>query len=99
METALDSAPRDAATAESQARPWVENRAPTGLSNPYLVCAGLLGAGLLGIADELELEPPAKAPAEEDESKEKLPTTVEESLALLEADEKLVDALLGGWRA
>jgi glutamine synthetase len=71
----------------------VENRAPTGLSNPYLACAGLLGAGLLGIADELELEPPAVAPAEEDESKEKLPTTVEESLALLEADEKLVELL------
>jgi glutamine synthetase len=47
----------------------------------------------MGIADGLELEPPARAPAEEDESKEKLPTTVEQSLALLEADEKLVDLL------
>src|SRR5581483_9629913 len=37
----------------------VENRAPTGLSNPYLASAGLLGAGVLGIAAELELEPPA----------------------------------------
>jgi glutamine synthetase len=71
----------------------VENRAPTGLSNPYLVSAALLGAGLLGIAEELELGPPAQAPAEEDESKAKLPTTVEESLALLEADEKMVDLL------
>jgi glutamine synthetase len=70
-----------------------ENRAPTGLSNPYLVSAALLGAGLLGLEDELELEPPAKGPAEEDESKEKLPTTVEESLALLEADEKIVELL------
>jgi glutamine synthetase len=70
-----------------------ENRAPTGLSNPYLVCAALLAAGLLGIEDELELEPPAQAPAEEDESKEKLPTTVEESLALLESDEKIVGLL------
>jgi glutamine synthetase len=70
-----------------------ENRAPTGLSNPYLVSAAVLGAGILGIADELELEPPAHAPAEEDESKEKLPTSVEESLALLEADEKIVDLL------
>ena len=40
----------------------VENRAPTGLSNPYLASAALLGAGLIGIADELELEPPAAAP-------------------------------------
>jgi glutamine synthetase len=71
----------------------VENRAPTGLSNPYLASAGLLGAGVLGIADELELEPPAAAPAEEDESKPKLPTTVEESLAALESDEKIVSLL------
>ena len=71
----------------------VENRAPTGLSNPYLASAGLLGAGLLGIVEELELEPPAAAPAEEDESKPKLPTTVEESLSALEADEKIVEVL------
>src|SRR5437588_1013210 len=71
----------------------VENRAPTGLSNPYLASAGLLGAGLLGIADELELEPPAKPPAEEDESKPKLPTTVDESLAALESDERIVELL------
>jgi glutamine synthetase len=71
----------------------VENRAPTGLSNPYLASAALLGAGLLGIEDELELEPPAQPPAEEDESKPKLPTTVEESLQLLEADERMVELL------
>src|SRR5207249_3558809 len=71
----------------------VENRAPTGLSNPYLATAGLLAAGLLGIVDELELEPPAKPPAEEDASKEQLPTTVEESLALFEADERIVELL------
>jgi glutamine synthetase len=71
----------------------IENRAPTGLSNPYLASAGLLGAGLLGIADELELEPPAAAPAEEDESKAKLPTTVQESLAALEGDAKIVELL------
>jgi glutamine synthetase len=71
----------------------VENRAPTGLSNPYLVSAALLGAGLLGIEDGLELEPPAAPPAEEDESKEKLPTSIEESLELLEADEALVELL------
>ena len=71
----------------------VENRAPTGLSNPYLACAALLGAGILGIIDELELEPPARPPAEEDESKEELPTSVEESLQLLESNEKLVELL------
>ena len=71
----------------------VENRAPTGLSNPYLASAALLGAGLIGIADELELEPAAAAPAEEDESKPKLPTTMEEWLAGLEADDKVVEML------
>jgi glutamine synthetase len=71
----------------------VENRAPTGLANPYLATAGLLGAGVLGIIDELTLEPPAAMPAEEDESKPKLPTTVEESLAALEADERMVELL------
>jgi len=71
----------------------VENRAPTGLSNPYLAAAALLGAGLLGIADELELEPPARPPAEEDASKPQLPSTPEESLAALEADEQIVELL------
>jgi glutamine synthetase len=71
----------------------VENRAPTGLSNPYLVSAALLGAGILGIADGLDLEPPAAPPAEEDESKAKLPTTVEESLEALEADMAIVNLL------
>jgi glutamine synthetase len=71
----------------------VENRAPTGMSNPYLACAGLLAAGLLGVADELSLEPPAAPPAEEDESKPKLPTTVEEGLEALESDERIVELL------
>lgn len=72
----------------------IENRAPTGLSNPYLVSAGLLAAGLLGIEDELDLEPPAQPPAEEDASKPPLPLTPEESLEALEADERLA-AFLG----
>ena len=71
----------------------IENRAPTGLSNPYLASAALLGAGVLGIIDELELEPPATAPAEEYASKPKLPTSVEESLSALEGDEKIVELL------
>jgi glutamine synthetase len=71
----------------------IENRAPTGLSNPYLACAGLLGAGVLGVVDELELEAPARPPAEADDSKPPLPMTVEESLAALEADERIVELL------
>jgi glutamine synthetase len=53
----------------------------------------LLAAGLLGIQDELELEAPAKPPAEEDETKEPLPTTVEESLVALEGDAQIVELL------
>ncbi len=72
----------------------LENRAPTGLSNPYLVAAGLLAAGLLGIEDRLELEPPAQPPAEEDPTRPPLPHTPQEALEALEADERVV-ALLG----
>jgi glutamine synthetase len=77
----------------SVAAKHVENRAPTGLANPYLATAALLGAGLLGIAEELELEPPARPPAEEDGSKPQLPTTLDESLRLLEEDEQIVELL------
>jgi glutamine synthetase len=71
----------------------VENRAPTGLSNPYLAGAAVLGAGLLGIEGELDLEEPAGTPAEEDGSKEPLPTSVQESLDSLESDKRMVDLL------
>ena len=71
----------------------VEHRAPTALSNPYLAGAAVLAAGLLGIEEGLELEPPASAPAEEDPTKPPLPTSVHESLAALEADEKIVGLL------
>jgi glutamine synthetase len=77
-------------TAESR---HIENRAPSGLSNPYLVAAALLASGLLGITGKLELEPPARPPAEEDESKAKLPTSLEESLSLLEKDKQLTELL------
>jgi glutamine synthetase len=71
----------------------VENRAPTGLSNPYLAAAALLAAGLLGIEDRLELEAPALPPAEEDATKPQLPRTPEESLEALENDERIVAQL------
>jgi glutamine synthetase len=71
----------------------IEHRAPTGLSNPYLVGAAILAAGLNGIEDRLELEPAAHPPAEEDESRTKLPTSVRESLEALEADERIAAAL------
>ena len=77
----------------SSASRHIENRAPTGLCNPYLVGAAMLAAGLNGIEEELELEPAARAPAEEDPSMAQLPTSVLEGLDALESDPKLVDAL------
>lgn len=71
----------------------VEHRAPTALANPYLAAAAILGAGLLGIEERLELESPAFPPAEEDGTKPQLPTDVRESLAALERDEKLRELL------
>ncbi len=72
----------------------VEHRAPTALANPYLCAAAILGAGLIGIEEELALEPAAAGPAEEDVTKPPLPTSVHDSLAALEEDEPL-RALLG----
>ena len=71
----------------------VEHRAPTALANPYLVAAAVLGAGIIGIEEGLELEPPALRPAEEDSTKQPLPFSPRESLEALEADEKLRDVL------
>jgi glutamine synthetase len=66
----------------------VEYRAPSAMSNPYLVGAALLQAGLRGIEDELTVPEPSKpgVPAEEDDSFEKLPLELEESLDALEQD-------------
>lgn len=71
----------------------IENRAPTGMSNPYLATAALLGAGVLGIEKELELGPQATPPAEEDPALAQLPTSVEESLSLLEAEAEIGELL------
>ncbi len=66
----------------------VENRAPTAMSNPYLVGAAMLAAGLRGI--EEKATPPAPSepgrPAEEDPGLDPLPTSLEDSLAELETD-------------
>lgn len=72
----------------------IENRAPAAMANPYLIGAAILGAGILGIEEALELEPPARAPAEQDHSKPPLPLSLRDSLAALESDEQL-STLLG----
>ena len=71
----------------------VEHRAPTSLANPYLAGAAVLGAGLMGIENELALEPAAAPPAEEDATKEPLPTSVHDSLRALEDDARFRELL------
>jgi glutamine synthetase len=86
-------------------RKHIEYRAPSALSNPYLVGAALLQAGLKGIEDGLPVPEPSKpgVPAEEDDSFEKLPVHLAESLDALEQEpaskeffgEEFVTAYLG----
>jgi glutamine synthetase len=66
----------------------VEYRAPSALSNPYLVGAALIQAGLNGIEEGFSAPEPSKPgiPAEEDDSFEMLPTDLEESIDALEQD-------------
>ncbi|HEY7280922.1 MAG TPA: glutamine synthetase family protein, partial [Actinomycetota bacterium] len=65
----------------------IENRGPSALSNPYLVGAALLSAGLAGIEQGLTPpDPSGDAPAEEDSSLEPLPTSLPEALEALEAE-------------
>jgi glutamine synthetase len=66
----------------------VEYRAPSALSNPYLVSAALIQAGLRGVEEGLPASEPSKpnVPAEEDDSFEKLPLELEESLDALEQE-------------
>jgi glutamine synthetase len=66
----------------------LEYRAPSALSNPYLVGAALIQAGLRGVEDGLTAPEPSKPgiPAEEDDAFEKLPTELEASLEELEGD-------------
>jgi glutamine synthetase len=66
----------------------VEYRAPSALSNPYLVGAALIQAGLQGIEDGLEAPDPARpgVPAEEDDTFEMLPIDLSDSLDALEQE-------------
>jgi glutamine synthetase len=65
-----------------------EYRAPSGLSNPYLVGAALLSAGLRGIEDKVDPGRPSKAgvPAEDDPEFEPLPGSIEQALVALETE-------------
>ena len=77
--------------AQLRVLPWAVSHFTVRFDRPVQVVAQNLR--LLGITDKLELEPAAHPPAEEDVSKPQLPTTLEESLHLLEQDQRISEML------
>jgi glutamine synthetase len=67
----------------------LENRMPCAGSNPYLVMAAVVAAGLDGIQRRLEPPPATTIVAYADEQSPKLPTTLDEALEAFEQDEAL----------
>ncbi|MEA5465840.1 glutamine synthetase family protein [Leptothoe sp. PORK10 BA2] len=72
----------------------LEMRAASGLSNPYLSAAATLAAGLLGLKDNLVLQPMVDGPSEDDPSLKPFPKTLDAALDALAADGAM-QALLG----
>jgi len=71
----------------------IENRLPCGSSNPYLVMAGVLAAGLDGLKNRTEPPAETRGIAYGLTSVSDLPTRLEQSLDALEADSILRAAL------
>lgn len=72
----------------------VEHRAPSSLSNPYLVAAAVLAAGLVGIREQIDPGPPSSGmPAEDNPAYEQLPTAPRTALAALEQSAPLRELL------
>ena len=67
----------------------LENRMPCAGSNPYLVLAAVVAAGLDGVQRRLEPPPPTAAVAYLDEASPRLPATLDEAVAAFEEDEAL----------
>lgn len=71
----------------------VENRIPSAASNPYLVLAGVLAAGIDGLQRKLEPPAPLSSIAYGMQGVTDLPLTLGAALDALEADTVLCDAL------
>jgi glutamine synthetase len=71
----------------------LENRMPCAGSNPYLVMACVVAAGLDGVERRLEPPPPTTRVAYADEESPKLPATLDDALAAFEADETMAGLL------
>ncbi len=75
-------------------RTHVEMRAGSAASNPYLLAAGVLAAGLLGIEAEATLrEQSRQTTSEENPALPRFPQTLDSALDALEADSALRDML------
>ena len=71
----------------------MENRLPGGASNPYLVMAGVLAAGLDGLRNRIEPPAPVEGIAYGMEGVTDLPQRLEQALDAFEADATLRAAL------
>jgi glutamine synthetase len=71
----------------------IENRMACGSSNPYLVAAASLAAGLDGIQRKIEPPEPIATNAYKRSDLRTMPATLEEALAALEQDQALLDWL------
>ena len=71
----------------------LENRTPGAASNPYLVMAGILAAGIDGLRNHIEPPAPIEGIAYGLEGVQNLPSSLPESLDALEADSSLRELL------
>ncbi|XP_046578771.1 glutamine synthetase-like [Haliotis rubra] len=68
--------------------PYIENRLPPSCSNPYLILAMMIAAGLDGVINKLDCHSERTASGDTD-----LPKTLSEALVGLESDSAIVEAL------
>jgi glutamine synthetase len=71
----------------------IENRLPGAASNPYLVAAAVIAAGLDGLANAIDPPSASLGVASEDAVAPPLPASLDEALDALESDTTLVAAL------
>jgi glutamine synthetase len=71
----------------------IENRMACGSSNPYLVAAASLAAGLDGIRRKIEPPEPISTNAYKLDDLDRIPRTLEDALEALQADEPLCELL------
>ncbi len=71
----------------------VEMRASSSISNPYLVAAGTLACGLLGLKEAMPLVEQTAGPSEDDPTLPPFPANLDAALDALNGDRAVVDLL------